>query len=80
MIRTLNTWLVCSIARLLARLAGIRPTGARWRTVAGPTFHNSIAVLQLDERDATLTISRSCPEDEDGPVLQVLHTRRLSGG
>jgi hypothetical protein len=79
-IRTMNTWLVCSIARLLARFAGIRPTGARWRTVAGPTFDNSIAVLQLDEREAMLTISRSCPEDEDGPVLQVLHDRRLSGG
>ncbi len=78
MIRTLNTRVVCTIARGLARFAGVRPTGARWRIVAGPTFDNSIAVLQLDERVAHLTISRSCPEDEEGPVLQALHERRLS--
>jgi hypothetical protein len=77
-IKTTNTRLVCAIARNLARLAGVRPTGARWRTVAGPTFDNSIAMLQLDERAATLTICRSCPEDEDGPVLQVLHRRELA--
>jgi hypothetical protein len=77
-IRTMNSRVVCTIARLLARFAGVRPTGARWRTVAGPTFDNSIAVLQLDERAATLTISRSCPEDEDGPVLQALHSQMLS--
>jgi hypothetical protein len=35
-------------------------------------------MLQLDERAATLTICRSCPEDEDGPVLQVLHRRELA--
>jgi hypothetical protein len=79
-IKTLNTRVVCTIARGLARLAGVRPTGARWRTVAGPTFDNSIAVLELDGRDARLVISRSCPEDEDGPVLEALHTRQLSGG
>ena len=77
-IKTMNTRLVCTLARGLARLAGVRPTGARWRTVAGPTFDNSIAMLQLDERAATLTICRSCPEDEDGPVLQVLHRRELA--
>jgi hypothetical protein len=79
-IKTLNTRVVCTIARGLARLAGVRPTGARWRTVAGPTFDNSIAVLELDARAARLVISRSCPEDEDGPVLEALHTRQLSGG
>ena len=74
----MNTRFVCTVARGLARLAGVQPTGARWRTVSGPTFDNSIAVLELDERAAQLTISRSCPEDEDGPVLQVLHRRQLA--
>jgi PhoD-like phosphatase len=78
-IRTLDTRPVCALARLLARLAGVRPTGARWRAVAGPTFDNSIAVLELDARAARLTMSRSCPEDETGPVLQALHERELSG-
>jgi hypothetical protein len=77
-IQTLNTSVVCIIARGLARLAGVRPTGARWRTVSGPTFDNSIAVLELDGRAAHLTIARSCPEDEVGPVLQDIHDRQLS--
>jgi len=38
----------------------------------------AIAVLELDERSATLAIARSCPEDENGPVLQLLHRRQLA--
>ncbi len=37
-----------------------------------------MAALELDERDAAITIWRSSPDDEDGPVLLPLHRRRLS--
>ena len=78
-IKMLHTWLTERITRLVARAAGVRSTGATWRVVRGPSFDNSIAVLTLDERAAAVTISRSGGEEEDGPALSELHTRRLSG-
>ena len=51
----------------LARAAGVAPVRPSTGACAGPTFDNSIAVLELDERAARVTISRSGPEDEDGP-------------
>ena len=76
----LHTWLTERVTRLAARAAGVRSTGATWRVVRGPTFDNSIAVLALDERAATVTISRSGGEEEDGPPLAQLHPLELSGG
>ncbi len=78
-IKLLHTWLTERVTRLVARAAGVRSTGATWRVVRGPTFDNSIAVLVLDERAATVTISRSGGEEEDGPALAQLHQRVLSG-
>ena len=36
----------------LARLAGVQQPSVRWRYRAGPTFHNSIGILELDGRHA----------------------------
>ena len=47
-----------------------------WRFVRGPTFENSIGMLELDERAARLTIS-SAGENERGPSLERLHTLSL---
>jgi hypothetical protein len=66
------------VMRGLARLAGVRRPDVRWRFVAGPTFDNSIAVLDLDERAASVTIRRAEPEGDDGPPLATLHEQRLS--
>ena len=63
---------------------GLPASGSRRRDLArscaAPTFDNSIGVLELDERAARVTISRSGGEEEDGPALAQLHTRELSGG
>ncbi len=79
-IKLLHTWFAARVLRLFARAAGVRAPDASWKVVEGPTFDNSIAVLDLDERSASVTISRSGGEEEDGPALRVLHTRKLSGG
>ena len=62
-----------AFCRVLARLAGVRRTGASWRLVTPVTFDNSVAVLELDERHATVTIRRSAPEAADGWPLETLH-------
>jgi len=67
------------VLRSIARLAGVKPPSVRWRYRAGPTFHNSIGVVELDGRRAEATIYRS---DEGGPSdsLRSLHTRVLADG
>jgi hypothetical protein len=67
------------VTRGLARLAGVKPPPARWRFLSGPTFDNSIAVLDLDERAASVAIRRSAPEEDDGPPLVTLQQHVLSG-
>ncbi|HVI37729.1 MAG TPA: hypothetical protein VM684_15960, partial [Gaiellales bacterium] len=62
----------------LARLAGVPKPSARWRYRAGPTFDNSIGVLELDGRWAGVTIFRAEP-GRDGR-LRPLHTRVLADG
>ena len=79
-VRLTSTRGAAAIMRMLARMAGVRRPAADWRFLDGPTFDNSIAVLELDARAARVTISRSGPEDEDGPPLASLHTRVLSPG
>ena len=80
LVRATGSRLAALVVRPLARLAGVQPPAARWRFVAGPTFDNSIAVLTLDGRAADVMISRSGPEDGDGPVLTIAHMRVLSAG
>lgn len=66
------------VGRTLARLAGVRPTGARWRIVSGPTFHNSIGLIDVDGRAARMTIRRSGPGDGSGPELVAVQEAVLS--
>lgn len=61
----------------LARLAGVRPPGAQWRMISGPTFENSIGLLDLDGRSAKVTIRRS--GGDGARALTPLQTRDLTG-
>jgi hypothetical protein len=63
----------------LARLAGVEKASVRWRYRAGPTFDNSIGVLELDGRRAEAAIYRAEP-GEDDQSLQPLHSRLLVDG
>jgi hypothetical protein len=79
-VRLAATRAVGAVMRALARTAGVGRPAADWRFLSGPTFDNSIAVLELDERAARVTVSRSGSSDEDGPALAPLHNRVLSAG
>ena len=60
-----------------ARLAGVHPPSVRWRFRAGPTFDNSIGILELDGRRAEAMIYRAEPDERP---LQLLHRRVLADG
>ena len=64
--------------RAVARTAGVGRPAADWLFLSGPAFDKSGAVLKLDHWAAWVTVSRSGPEDQDGPALTPLHTRGLS--
>ena len=66
------------VSRALARCAGVRRPDVRWKLVSPVTFDNSIAVLDLDERRAQLTIRRSAPENDEGWPLEQLYVRDLT--
>jgi PhoD-like phosphatase len=67
-----STRVATAVLRALARLAGVRPPSVRWRYRSGPTFHNSIGIVQLDGRRAEATIYRA-DEGEPSDSLRALH-------
>jgi hypothetical protein len=67
------------LLQTLARLAGVEPPSVRWRYRAGPTFDNSIGIVELDGRRAEATIYRSV-EGDPSDALRSLHTRVLADG
>ena len=80
--RTVNitkTPLAAALFRALARLAGVKAPSVRWRYRSGPTFDNSIGVMELDGRWAEVTIFSAEP-GEDAHSLQPLHSRVLADG
>jgi hypothetical protein len=78
-VRLLGTRPATYLCRALARSAGIRAPQASWRIVSPSTFDNSVAVLELDARDARVTIRRSAAETDQGPPLEPLHELELTG-
>jgi hypothetical protein len=65
--------------RRLAGLAGIPPPAVRWRYRAGPTFDNSIGIIELDGRWAAVTIYMAEP-GEAADALRPLHACVLADG
>jgi hypothetical protein len=66
-----------TIARALARAAGVEDPGIRWRVVEGPYFDNQVATLTLDGRAASLRLEKAV-SGPDRPRLERLFERRLS--
>jgi hypothetical protein len=62
----------------LARLAGVEPAPADWRLVRRPSYHNSIGELNLDRRDARVTLRRSADEGENPERLYELDVTELA--
>ena len=77
-IRLLRTRPVALLCRGLARTVGVRRPDVSWRFITPVTFDNSVAVLDLDERRARVTIRRSAPAAADGPALETIHERDLT--
>jgi hypothetical protein len=77
--RFTGTAAAATVFRALARLAGVRPPSVRWRYRAGPTFDNSIGIIEIDGRRAEVTIYRAEP-GEEADALQPLHSRVLADG
>ena len=68
-----------SLLEALARLAGVERPSARWRNRSGPTFENSIGIVELDGRRAEAVIYRA-ESGDDARSLQPLHTCVLAHG
>jgi len=77
-VRLFSTRAAGVACRVLARSARVPRPDATWRLVSPLTFDNSVAVLELDERRARLTIRRSAPETGDGWPLETLYERDLA--
>ncbi len=78
-VRLLFTRGLRMFTRGLARTAGVAAPTAKWRVVAGPTFHNSIGAIDVDERTATVSIRQSGTQGDDSPHLERLHDYDLTG-
>jgi hypothetical protein len=67
------------VARLLARLAGVREPGMDWRLAhEEPFFDNQVATLDLDGPSATITFEGAVLDPSKEPNLQTLYRRRLA--
>jgi PhoD-like phosphatase len=77
-VRLFSTRAAGVACRALARSARVPRPDVTWRLVSPLTFDNSVAVLELDERRARLTIRRSAPETGDGWPLETLYERDLA--
>jgi PhoD-like phosphatase len=79
-IRLFSTGASRVVCRALARAARVRRPDVEWRLVSPVTFDNSVAVLDLDERSARLSIRRSAPEADGEWPLESLLERDLTPG
>ena len=68
-----------AVMRRLAALAGVPLPAVRWRYRAGPTYENSIGIVELDGRRAEVTIYRALPGEPAG-ALAPLHSCVLADG
>ena len=50
------------IGMALARLAGVRQPGIRWRITRGPWFDNMLSALEFDGRKARIRLLRTAPD------------------
>jgi hypothetical protein len=67
------------VGKTLARLAGIEEPNFRWRlTHKEPWFANHISTLEFRDREASLKVEKTTPEDTGEPRLHGILERRLA--
>lgn len=74
---TASPW-TARFTRWLARRAGVPKADADWEPVAGPTFHNSVAIMDIAGRGAEVVINRSALLGDAEDTLHPLLRRTLS--
>ncbi|MGI8698924.1 MAG: hypothetical protein ACR2J0_07255, partial [Mycobacteriales bacterium] len=61
------------LGRLLARSAGLPAPAVSWEMTRGPWFHNGIATVAFDDRDARLSFQQApSRSDWDEPQLDTV--------
>jgi hypothetical protein len=65
-------------ARALARAAGVRDPGIRWRFAQDATFDNQVATLEWQGRDAVMRIEKTVPSDPERPRLETVFERKIA--
>jgi hypothetical protein len=66
------------LTRALARAAGVRDPGMRWRYVQDPTFDNQVATLEWEGPEALLRIEKTVPSEPELPKLVNVFDRRIA--
>ncbi len=67
-----------AIGRVLAAAAGVPLPEIRWRLLEGPLFHNHIATLELDGREAVMRLERAEGTSPRGARLTPVFVHRLA--
>ena len=63
----------------LAKLAGVKDPGIRWRlSGGGPWFDNQVATLVIDDRRMDMHLDKAVPIDEDEARLECVLEQRLA--
>jgi len=66
------------VGRVLARSAGVPKPLFGWKIRRGPYFHNALATLDFEGRDATLRFNTARITKGDPPVLDAIANERLT--
>lgn len=69
-----------AIARIVARLAGVRRPAIRWRITRGPWFDNMLATLEFDGRSASIRFDRAVCGTDQSPRLETVCQTDLAEG
>jgi hypothetical protein len=78
MLRFAGTRPFCWFSRALAKAAGVKDPGIRWRLVTKPTFDNQLSTLDWEGDRAHLKLEKAVPGDPKHPRLELSFDRRLA--
>ncbi len=79
-IKTMASKPVGWLTRAMAKAAGVRDPGIRWRYVQDPTFDNQVATLEWEGREAMVRIEKAVPSDPAKPDLEKVFERQIASG
>jgi hypothetical protein len=77
-IKFANTRGFAVVTRLLAKAAGVKDPGIRWRLTNEPTFDNQLSTLDWEGDSARLTLEKAVPGDPRHPRLELSFEHRLA--